>query len=413
MTKKKNNIFKSKFAIGLVFVIAVIYTVYHLISLFVSPDLKPIASGITEHNDTVGGRGYVFRDETLLSSDNMGVIDYQVGDGERISVLQPLADVYIGNEGLSSRTLMRSIDEYIDLLEKSEIGAEPVDLKTLRQDANDTYYTLVRMLNEGQAGELSLQIEQMMVVLNKISVLEGGQASVTETLASLRDTRASMLSGHCVTEYSQTSGYFYYYPDGYEEYFSTDVLDDMTPEYFYELEKYLLGSKSTVDTSVYGKIAQDSSWKFAISLPKKEAERLEVGSEYSVLFPENNNISLSMSLEKKIVSESNGEDICVFYCNKLPSDFDLDRAQSVQITVSTVRGIYVPRSALVKKDGLVGVYVLRGSVVYFRCIQIIYDGIDYCLAAIDGIDQGGYYALDTNEMMITNGRNLFDGRVLG
>ena len=75
MTKKKSNIFKSKFAIGLVFVLAVIYTVYHLISLFVSPDLKPIASGITEHNDTVGGRGYVFRDETLLSSDNMGVID--------------------------------------------------------------------------------------------------------------------------------------------------------------------------------------------------------------------------------------------------------------------------------------------------------------------------------------------------
>jgi len=413
MTKKKINIFKSKFAIGLVFIVAVIYTVYHLISLFLSPDLKPIASGITEHNETVGGRGYIFRDETLLTSDNTGVIDYQVGDGDRVSVLQPLADVYQANGNLSSRTVMQTVDEYISLLEKSEIGAEPVDLKALREDANNTYYNLVKMLNEGQAGELPSQIEQMMVVLNKISVLEGGQASVTETLASLRDIRSNMLSGSCMTEYSQTSGYFYYYPDGYEEYFSSSVLNDITAEYFHELENYLLSSNASVPTNVYGKIAENSSWNFVISLPKKESDRLEIGAEYGVLFPENNNTSLSMNLEKKIEGADSDEYICVFYCNKLPNDFDLDRAQSVQITVSTIRGIQVPRSAIVKKDGIVGVYVLRGSVVYFRCIQIIYDGIDYCLADINGEDQGGYFALGTNEMMITNGKNLFDGRVLG
>ena len=80
--------------------------------------------------------------------------------------------------------------------------------------------------------------------------------------------------------------------------------------------------------------------------------------------------------------------------------------------MSTVSGIYVPRSALAKEDGFTGVYVLRGSVVHFRCAKIVYEGYDYCLVAENSPEEGGFYALGTNELIITNGKNLFDGRIL-
>ena len=38
---------------------------------------------------------------------------------------------------------------------------------------------------------------------------------------------------------------------------------------------------------------------------------------------------------------------------------------------------------------------------------------DYCLVAENGEDDENYAYLGTNELIITNGKNLFDGRILG
>lgn len=119
-----------------------------------------------------------------------------------------------------------------------------------------------------------------------------------------------------------------------------------------------------------------------------------------------------MTLEKKILAKEHGQTLCVFYCNRLPSNFSFDRCQIIEIELSSSSGIYVPRSALTKVDGIRGVYVLRGSVVYFRCVEVVYDGDGYCLVAENADDTGEYYALGTNELVITEGRNLFHGRIL-
>ena len=411
MTKKKGFKFKSKLAIGLVFVMAVIYTFYHVANLMFSQDIITIASGISTHSETVGGRGYVFRDEYLLSSENKGVVDYLVGNGQSVSMSQQLADVY-DSGGSSSRNVMKTVDRYISVLEKSELGGEPVDIISLRDDADQAYYSLVADINTGVTGELDSQIEQMMVILNKISILSDGQASVSQTLEDLRKTRDAMLKGNPISEYSDASGYFYYYPDGYEDVFSLDMLSQLTAESFYRLEEYFLKGERAVDESVYGKMAYDSSWRFVISLPSKEADKFNDGGKYRVVFPDNNNTELIMSLENRIEATENNETICVFYCNRLPSDFKLERVQNAQIDISTVKGIYVPRSALAKEDGISGVYVLRGSVVYFRRVEIVYNGVDYCLVAENAKDEGEYYALGINELIITNGKNLFHGRIL-
>ena len=411
MTNKKSVTFKSKLAIGLIFVIAVIYTLYHVSNLLFAQNIITIASGIATQSETVSGRGYVFRDEVLLTSENKGAVDYLVGDGQSVSANQKIADVYAGN-GNAVRPLMKTIDRQIAVLEKSEIGAEPVDLAILRQEANDIYYSLVADINMGNTGELDSQIEQMMVTLNKISVMTDGEASVSETLQALKTARENMLVGASVPEYSEKSGYFYYYPDGYEDLFNSNMLSDITSDKFYRLESYYLKGERTVGNEVYGKIAYDSSWRFVISLPNKEAKRFEVDGKYRVVFPDNNNTELIMTLERTIESSAHDETICVFFCNRLPNDFKLERVQNAQIDISTVKGIYVPRTALAKENGINGVYVLRGSVVYFRNVEVIYNGIDYCLVAENAPNEGEYYSLGINELIITNGKNLFHGRVL-
>ena len=411
MTTKKKKKFTSKLAMLFVFLIAVVYTVYHVFSLFLGEELSTIVSGVTTYSDTVGGTGYIFRDETVLYSDNTGAVDYLIGDGEKVAKNQAVANVFVGG-GKSARVLLQTLDRQIALLEKSTIGAEPVDLSILRKQANDTYYTLMRLINSGEAGELSSQIEKMTVVLNKINVIAGGNMSVTDTLSNLHSAREDFLSGDFCTEYSGEGGYFYYSPDGYERFFSVEALDTMDSNYFYRLEEYFRKNSVTLDANVYGKIAHNTSWYFVIALPEKEAQRLQVGNEYRLNFTENNATELFMTLDRTIEAPENKETICVFYCNKLPNDFELSRAQDVKIDISEVSGIYVPRSALTRVDGVRGVFVLRGSVVRFRSVEIIYNGFDYCLVSTDFEGAGDFVPLSTNELIITNGKNLFDGRIM-
>ena len=411
MAKKKNSSFFPKLAMIVIFAIAVIYTGYHLISLFSDNGVKTIVSGVTTHSVTVGGAGYVFRDEYLVGAENTGAVDYLVGDGEKVSVEQKIADVYKGNGSLERR-FIRVIDKQIALLEKSQTGAEPLDLATLRQEANDVYYKLVELLASGEVGELDTQIEKMMITLNRISDLTDENMSIATVLNELIALRERMFEGDFETVSAGYSGYFYYTTDGYERIFTLNAADGLTAESFDTLAETVEENTAAVSSKVIGKLSETSFWKMAVSLSLKDAEGFEVNQTYTVTFPENNQTELSMTLEKIIEDKDNDRAICVFYCNRTPDNFSFDRCQSVKIEKVSIKGIYVPRSAISKENGVRGVYVLRGSVVHFRKVDVIYTEWDYCLVAENAVDEGSYYALGTNELIITDGKNLFDGRIL-
>ena len=417
MIVKKNRAFLPKVAMFIFIAIVFVYTAYHLVNLFLSEEIITIVSGVTTESDAVSGTGYIFRDETVLRSGDAGAVDYFVGDGEKVSVGQEIANVYglsSANDGILAKRMLFLTDKQISLLEKSTVsGAEATDLAALRKDAGDTYYKLLSLISERDTSELAVQTEKMMVTMNKMSVLTDGTSSVTSSLNALKTQRAEYLVGEHLPQISPKSGYFYYTPDGFESRFKLSVLEDMTANEFYSLVHYYENNEPKIDSAVYGKLADTTVWNFVMPLSQKKAAALEDGKDYKLTFKENNNTTLTMTLQKRIDAASREETILVFSCNRLPNDFSLERCQNAEIELSSIDGIYVPLSAMERVDGVRGVYVLRGSVVHFRKVDIIYNGADYCLVAKSGEAEGSYEYLGTNELIITNGKNLFDGRILG
>ena len=270
----------------------------------------------------------------------------------------------------------------------------------------------MELLATDNVGELDAQIEQMMITLNRISDLTDNDVSIDKTLEELKSARQQLFLGESQTTDADFSGYCYYSADGYEKSFSLSAADRLTADGFDELAQSVYDGEGSVSKKVFGKLAPTSTWKFAVALSDEDAARFKQGQVCNLTFTENNKTQLSMTLEKMIPDEENSRTICVFSSNRLPENFSFDRCQSVEIEVRSVSGIYVPRSALARVDGMRGVYVLRGSVVHFRVVDIIYDPPDYCLVAENSKAENGYYALGTNELIITNGKNLFDGRIL-
>ena len=413
MVKKAKNAVVWQRIGGLVLGIAVlVYTVYHVSSLF-GEDIATITTGLSTETTVLDGKGYVFRDETVLYSEHSGVADYLKSDGTKVSVGEALANV--GENGSNnSKSMVRYLDGRIKILEQSvDSGLTLANLPEINENVSDAYYSLAKMIACGDSGGIAAQADELLLNMNCHSLLTDENSPVDDTLEKMTSQRDGIIngSGDSVTEYASDSGYFYSYADGLEDYFTTKVADNLTAKDFYEITEDARANTKAL-SSAYGKLSSNSEWRFVVKMSSVVAAYFQQDATYRLKFVENGNVTIPMTLQDIVDDDVYGGVLLVFYANRLPDGFVFDRCQSVSVEVSSFSGIYVPKSAVHKMGGQYCVYVLRGSVVTMRRIDVVYEATDYYLSDPDVKSDGSVGYLRANELLIIKGSNLFDGRIL-
>lgn len=413
--KRKKSLFGQRMALGAVIVLVAFYALYHLGALF-GTEMKTYAATVTAETRVVGGTGYLFRDETVLRSSYEGVADYHVKDGVKVSEGQTLAFVY-ERGGDEEQALLKLLDGQISLLESSlSTGVTVPDPIELREELRAEYLLLMKMLAEQSSVGLSDRTDSFLSGLNRVDTLVNGKDSKSyETLSALRAQRREILSDAGAVSEAQKaarSGYFYSTVDGCESLFTMNAASEemLSEESFYSLLSSM--ETATADKSAYGKLCMSSEWRLVLPLSPEEAESFAIGQTYTGVFG-NGEAEIPLTLENKKDAPDHGQILLVFSADRMPSGFSFDRTQSVRMTVERSEGLYVPKSVVIRRDGRYGVYILRGSVVRFRYVELLYEGSDFYLVRSDLTrdDEGRVY-LQVNDLIILNGKNLFDGRVM-
>ena len=415
MAKKKGNgDVKMRIAVIIIAISIVSYTVYHVSSLF-GEEISTIITGISTETKTLSLESYIFRNEDILYSENGGIADYLVSDGTKVSKGDALAEVY-ANGIYKDKQTVRLRDSQIDILDQSVNSSLALaDIEQVKEDTADSYYSVVRMLSTKDTGDLSKQIDSLLLGLNRESVLTNESSAVPTTLKNLVNTRDSLFGqgGGSVKEHTEDSGYFYSYVDGYEDYFTLDMLDAI--ESMSQVSALVSKGMNSDTSKAYGKLSESCEWKILVSVSSidqahfPDPEQSESESYYNVKFTENGNVNIPMLLEKKIEDKSSKGYLLVLSTDRLPDGFVFHRSQSIAIELSSVSGIYVPKTAVKREGNSLGVYILKGYVVHYRKIEPIYETENYYLA---DPDISGERYLGTNDLLITGGSNLFDGRIL-
>lgn len=408
---KSRSGFVQKIAVGVVCIVIFSYTVYHIAGIF-GEDISTFAAGVTTESTTLSYNGYMFRDEQVLTASNTGVVDYKVADGTKVSEGQSVATAY--EKGKSKQARIADLDRQIRVLEESlDSFTDSSDIVSVRDKNADTYDAIIKLLSAGETGGLSYQAEKLLVGMNLASEISGGgEGGVSDTLEALYAEREEIFSKNGYGEDCEApaNGYFFSGADGCEEYFTVDALESLTLESFLELVTE--AENAETPEGAYGRLTDNSEWGMVLPIPVADRKHFTAGSTYSALFSENNQTSMPLYLER-IVEEEDGEIVLlVFSCDRQPENFAFNRCQSVSLTLSTVSGIYIPKSVVVKEESAKGVYILRGSVVYFRYIEVIYEGSDYYLVSQNSEHTDTRTYIRANDMIILNGTNMFDGRVL-
>lgn len=410
MTVKSRKFFQ-RVAIAAACIAILSYTIFHMISLF-STEISTVVVRSATEETRIEFDGYVFRDETVVFSTYAGAVDYKVNDGVKLSQGQAYATVYeLGNNANIVNTI-EQIDQRISVLEKAmDSGISLHDLPKINEDISDEYLNIVKRLADGDLRGISENIDEMTAKLGQVSKLTNEDSPVKNTLDMLYAERERIkdAGGNSLQLKADKSGYFYSGVDGYENIFTLEAAYSLTPDKYYEYssskaEEYNAGNP-------VGKMIYSSEWAFVSMVSFEQAEHFDVGKSYITSFMKSENIDIPLTLSKKIADSDSESVLMIFSCDRMPSDFDFMRAQSVQVIVESVTGINVPKSATHRSNGSYYVYILKGSVVFERKIDIVYEGSDYYTVR-DGVEDDSDIYLQSNDNLILNGNNLFDGRIL-
>ena len=391
----------------------IVYTVYHVIASSEDSLLTTPARQITDVQ-ILTSDAYLFRDETVLTVPDAGLIQPIAQSGSKVGKDAPVTEVY--SHDLASleqaQDALDALNRYISVLESSipQSGETLADAQKWKGEARESYQEILRAAQSGDLSTLTELEDSMLAHLNRYEALTAGNKENAELLNVLKQQRAQMLEGSAVSvRNARASGYFYdrAYVDGYEEMFSLSSLNDLTVSGF----DALTASKpqSSAEQFAVGKMAYGYEWYIAIRLEAAFVERFEAGVRYRIVFSENNGKELILSCDRILREDGVAGAVAVFCCRDYPSDFSFLRTQKVKISMDYLNGYYVPDSALINLDGVDGVYIFENRTVRFRRVDILYRGDGYCIVAEKGDRSDDY--LNLNDILITYGKNLYDGKV--
>lgn len=405
----KKHLFR--FAVVLLLVALVVYLFYHVFGSSSESLMRMPVRTVTDEQ-TVSGDAYLFRDEALITVSSAGLIHNLVENGAKVSSGVPIAEVWDGVDPILLGQMQVSLDAInraISILEKSlDKGLGNATPETYRGDATRAYHLICQSVRDGNWAGLSSAEEDLLIALNRYAVLSGDREELSASLDTLKHTRALLLRGNAQTVKNEgASGYFYDHSqvDGYERVFTETALSSLTADRFFTL---LETPAPSLDEHVVGKIAHGYDWYLAIPMDAPTAEALTEGNRYTVRLPSSGRDRLSMTCERILTAED-GRRVVVLSSTEVAADMTYLRVQRAEIVISDCTGYYVPDSAIWERDGVLGVYIFKNSTVYFRRIDVLYRGDGYCIVAEQGDRPDDY--LSPNDILITSGRNLYDGRV--
>ena len=400
-----------RFAAAFALLCLLFYTVYHVFAGS-SDSLMTLPVRQVTDRQMVNADAYLFREEEVMTVSQKGLVNGLLPNGTKVSANTAVAEVWnTGNTATMADDQMTldRVNRLIRILEDSiTSGATLSKAQLYKKAVENTYFSIQEAIANRDWSQLGKLEDGMLTLLDQYVSVKEGKVAIQATLERLKSGRASLLTGSCQTlSAPERSGYFYHtsYVDGYEALFTPETLEDMSAERFAELTA---ADAAYPEGQIAGKMVYGHNWSLALSLDSTEKSLFSEERSYVFCFPDNDDREIRLTCTR-LIEGADGGAVGVFEAQETPADFLYFRVQRVQITTDLCEGYYVPESALQTKDGVSGVYIFKNSTVCFRRIEILHEGDGYYIVAENSGADEEYLSL--YDILITSGKNLYEGRV--
>ncbi len=424
-------------AIGVISILLLFYLAYQLYQHAYTKIVTEQALSV-ELSDEIDAVGITIRDEMLIENEYSGVIVPAVTEGGKVSKGQTIAYVFRTAEDANAYNRIKEIDRQIEEFKKMETAA--AESSSIDKLLDERINALAEAVNDGDLELVDDIRSDITYLLNKRQIYKHDVDNFNDRIKQLEEEKSRLEAKHNIEPEivkASNAGYYVSSVDGHENKLATKDSKKLTPQ---DIDG-LMQSLTYVDTSKYiGKIADDYKWHLVSAIPAEEAEKLSVGKTYTIKLPYAEVGSVRATLEYVNHTEGDDRAVVLFTCNYLLAELTAIRSQPIVIQVKSYEGIGIKTDAIrsqtitkeivvsasdayqygvvAEGDGdvtvtydveQVGVYVLWGNEVIFRCVDVLYsrDGIT---VVRNNITDSQYLKL--YDEVIVEGRDLYDGKIV-
>ncbi len=432
MSKKRNRI-KTIFIMLLILAVA-LYVSYQIFFITRS-DIRTETAMFTEISETIETTGTILREETILEEPQSGVLNYLVGDGEKISKSQVIADIYPSQDSARIQSQILNIESEIEGLQSLKTSEEYFLSETdhIGEDIDEEIVNILSALTKNDYTQTKESAEDLQYSINQRKIILGEEEIDDYTykidqLTSQRDELLATQEPKIGTMYSQYSGYFASTTDGYENAFDIDNIEYITVADIANLTP-------TQTTQSSAKILNEFSWYMVSVIDQNEYAKLQGVTDVEIEAPFTTKERLPAEIVAVNRDATSGEYALVLKCSYMDNDIALAREENINIIVEEHAGVLVNEKAIYfedvvedveNEDGTItqvvhenvkGVFIKYGQTVEFVQVfsDITINGYAVCKQNLDEDETKLLVTRSTIQVydeVIVEGANLYDGKVL-
>lgn len=368
---------------------------------------------------------YVYRSEQSLTLNGMLVRDEEVIDcneplveltraeGERVAKGKRVATVYQSAEALSAEQEVASLREQLEQLRYAQTAARDTEAALrLDSDIEGDIIAVRAALTGGNYTALESSVSTLKTTVLRREYAYRGSADLSDRIAAmeskLRDAARSAGGGSRAIV-APFAGTYSAVADGYETALTPDMLPKLSPS---EFEQIL---PAPVSTTV-GKLVRGEAWYYAAVIDEDEAAEIARGGRYELAIT---GVDAMLPVVADSVSRAeDGRCLAVFSGTQYLSYVTALRDQSAELILKSYTGLRIPKNALrISEDGRSGVYCRIGRQAWFKPVEVLYQGEDYCLVRPGEIDAAResdviLYTLRAGDEAIVTADRLYNGKVI-
>lgn len=371
--------------------------------------VKTQQAAVQTVQDTIAADGYVVNDEHVLNGAVSGIIDYSLGDGERVSKNGVVAYVYSNSQQAENERKLRQLDEQIKQLQIDNMSGDnmAIDINVLNSEIDQKFSALTTKARSSYVEGISSLESDFLNLLNQKQLATGKASNFNAKLQQLTAKRQSLANSQGSSRTSITSpfsGYFVSRVDGYENRFPAGNISSITTSQV----NNLLSAKPSASQDAIGKVISTYEWYIVCVLSGNDALKLNLNAQVnlSIPFSAENDMPATVAVKNR---DENGNYAVALKCNYMTGNLAVLRSSNINIIVNQYKGIKVDNDNVHVVGGTKGVYILEGNTVKFKKLDVAYAGDGYMISNIDSSDSS---RLQLYDEVIVEGRNIYDGKIV-
>ena len=352
--------------------------------------------------------GYVSRDEltvslastntrsSLIKKSGDSIFGLIVSDGDYVSYNQEIAHVFSSKKEYKNYRLYLEKQNELEVVKRlAEYSADTSNTDSINLEITSLIRQYIDYLDENDfSDDFSDNLRDLAYQIDTKNPSVDVTASVSSISKQL-DEYASKID-FSKTIKSPSAGYFCNEVDGLES--KSDYKNVVDNGIGVKKLKSLLKCTPKTDDDYLGKIVYQNNWYFSFIVPSEFAgEYLKRGSSIKVSFPNSGIRDIPMTVSKKVRSGAETSVSCL--CSRVTPELLHLRVEDATVTAKSIKGFRVSNNSLETVDGITGVYVNVGNRVVFKPIDKIYGTESYSI--VSAVDRAKFTELYGEDKLLS------------